>query len=43
MTDEIREQLNLIGAIGLGVCGIEIFGLIMACALYIKLKRIYED
>lgn len=43
MTDEIRQHLNIIGALGLGLCGIEIFGLIMSCVLYIKLKRIYED
>lgn len=43
MTFEIREHLNIIGAIGLGLCGIEVFGLIMCCTLYIKLKRIYED
>lgn len=43
MTEEIREHLNIIGAIGLGFCGIEIFGLMLSCALYIKLKHIYED
>jgi hypothetical protein len=29
--------------VGLGICFIKIFGVILACALYIKLKRLYEQ
>lgn len=38
----IKEHLILLGAIGLGICVVQIFGIILSCCLYIKLKD-YED
>ncbi|GAB6031816.1 hypothetical protein CHUAL_010218 [Chamberlinius hualienensis] len=38
----IREHLVLLGAIGLGICLVQVFGIIISGCLYVKLKR-YED
>ncbi|CRL05716.1 CLUMA_CG018746, isoform A [Clunio marinus] len=41
-SDEIREQLIILGSVGLGICVTKIFGIVLACSLYIKLKKLYE-
>lgn len=38
MSEEFRQHLGIIGAIGLGICLIHIIGLLLSCCLYIKLK-----
>lgn len=40
--DEIRDQLVIIGSVGLGICVTKIFGIVLACSLFIKLKKFYE-
>ncbi|RZF46086.1 hypothetical protein LSTR_LSTR004799 [Laodelphax striatellus] len=39
---ELQEHLIIIGAVGLGICVIQIFGMIISCCLYIKLKDISD-
>lgn len=34
--DEIRDHLNILGAIGFGFCFVQILGLILSCCLYFK-------
>lgn len=34
--DETRDHLNILGAIGFGLCSIQLFGLILSCCLYFK-------
>lgn len=41
-SDELREQLILLGSVGLGICITKLFGIILACSLYVKLKKLYE-
>uniref|UniRef100_A0A1B6E5Y5 Tetraspanin n=1 Tax=Clastoptera arizonana TaxID=38151 RepID=A0A1B6E5Y5_9HEMI len=36
----LKEQLNIIGAVGLGICVIQVFGMILSCCLYLKLRYI---
>lgn len=38
MSEELREHLTILGAVGLGICFIHIIGMILSCCLYIKLK-----
>jgi len=37
--DEIRDHLLILGSVGLGICVLQIFGMIFSCCLYIKLWR----
>lgn len=37
-TEELRDHLTIISAVGLGICLIHVIGLILSCCLYIKLK-----
>lgn len=39
---KIKEHLILLGAVGLGICLVQVFGLVISGCLYVKLKR-YED
>ncbi|GAB6028600.1 hypothetical protein CHUAL_004438 [Chamberlinius hualienensis] len=39
---QIKEQLIILAAIGLGISVVQIFGVILSCCLYMKLKD-YED
>lgn len=41
-SDDLREQLIILGSIGLGICVTKIFGIVLACSLFIKLKNLYE-
>ncbi|XP_070490862.1 CD151 antigen-like [Chironomus tepperi] len=41
-TDFLREQLIILGSVGLGICVTKLFGIILGCSLYIKLKKLYE-
>lgn len=34
--DDIRDHLNILGAIGFGFCFIQLFGLILSCCLYFR-------
>lgn len=36
------EQLNIIGAVGLGISVIQVFGMILSCCLYLKLRYITD-
>lgn len=38
--DELRDHLNIIAAVGSGICVVQIFGLILALILYVKLKDV---
>ncbi|KAK9502447.1 hypothetical protein O3M35_011226 [Rhynocoris fuscipes] len=38
-TAELKKQLDIIFAVGLGISVIQIFGMILTCFLYFKLKR----
>lgn len=42
LSDSIREHLNILGAIGLGICLVQIFGLFFSCCLYVRLRN-YEE
>lgn len=42
MTEELENQLSILGAIGLGICGIQIFGMILSCCVYVKLKDVLD-
>lgn len=39
-TDELRDHLNILAAVGSGICVVQIFGLVLSCCLYIKLKDV---
>ncbi|KAL5293375.1 CD151 family protein [Megaselia abdita] len=41
-TEELRQQLVIIGAIGLGICSINVIGMILACCLFAKLSEIKD-
>lgn len=38
--DELRDHLNIVAAVGSGICVVQIFGLILALILYVKLKDV---
>lgn len=40
LSEEIQAHLLILGAVGLGICVIQIFGMILSCWLYIKLKDV---
>ncbi|XP_049862269.1 CD151 antigen-like [Schistocerca gregaria] len=40
LAEEIQAHLLILGAVGLGICVIQIFGMILSCWLYIKLKDV---
>ncbi|PNF35076.1 hypothetical protein B7P43_G09478 [Cryptotermes secundus] len=40
LADEIRDHLIILSAVGLGICVLQIFGMIFSCCLYIKLKDV---
>uniref|UniRef100_U5ET06 Tetraspanin n=1 Tax=Corethrella appendiculata TaxID=1370023 RepID=U5ET06_9DIPT len=42
LSDDLKHHLILLGAIGLGVCVVQIFGMILSCCLYIKLKDVLD-
>ncbi|KAG5674182.1 hypothetical protein PVAND_004165 [Polypedilum vanderplanki] len=41
--DFLREELIILGSIALGICVTKLFGIILGCSLYIKLKKLYEQ
>uniref|UniRef100_T1GVG0 Tetraspanin n=1 Tax=Megaselia scalaris TaxID=36166 RepID=T1GVG0_MEGSC len=41
-TEELRQQLVIIGAIGLGICSMNIIGMILACCLFAKLSELKD-
>ncbi|KAG7156996.1 CD151 antigen-like [Homarus americanus] len=41
--DELGRHLLILGAVGCGICLIQVFGMILSCCLYIKLKDIDEN
>lgn len=43
MAQHMKEHLGILSAVGLGICVLQIFGIIFACALYIKLKKIPRE
>lgn len=42
MADDLKHHLILLGAIGLGICVIQVFGMILSCCLYVKLKNVLD-
>lgn len=42
MADDLKHHLILLGAIGLGICVIQVFGMILSCCLYVKLKDVLD-
>jgi len=42
MERHIKEHLGILSVVGLGICVLQIFGIIYACCLYCKLKDIYD-
>ncbi|XP_026279539.2 CD151 antigen-like isoform X5 [Frankliniella occidentalis] len=38
LLEELRRQLEVLGAVGLGLSVIQVFGMLLSCALYIKLR-----
>jgi hypothetical protein len=38
----LRQQLILLGSVGLGICITKLFGIVLACSLYVKLKKLIE-
>ncbi|XP_071536140.1 CD151 antigen-like [Panulirus ornatus] len=41
--DELSRQLLILGAVGCGICLIQIFGMILSCCLYVKLKDVDDN
>lgn len=39
-SDDLRDHLNILAAVGSGICVVQIFGMVLACCLYIKLKDV---
>lgn len=42
LAKELKSQLIILGAVGLGICVVQVFGMIFSCCLYIKLRE-YKD
>lgn len=42
LTEEIRNQEIILGAVGLGVSTVQLFGMVLSCCLYVKLKDFEE-
>lgn len=42
LANEIKDHLNILGAVGLGICLVQVFGMFFSCCLYIKLRH-YEE
>ena len=40
LLEELRRQLEVLGAVGLGLSVIQVFGMLLSCALYIKLRAV---
>lgn len=39
MAKHMVDHLNILSAVGLGICVLQLFGIIFACMLYVKLKK----
>ncbi|KAG8225625.1 hypothetical protein J437_LFUL004193 [Ladona fulva] len=39
LAKELKAQLIILGAVGLGICLVQVFGMIFSCCLYIKLRE----
>ena len=42
-TEDVKEHLVIIGSVGLGICVIQVFGIVLSCILYVKLKKLYDQ
>ncbi|KAK3924973.1 Tetraspanin-11 [Frankliniella fusca] len=42
LLEELRRQLEVLGAVGLGLSVIQVFGMLLSCALYIKLRGLVD-
>nr|CAD7570110.1 unnamed protein product [Timema californicum] len=42
LSEEIEDHLTILGAVGLGICVLQIFGMVFSCCLYIKLKDVMD-
>ncbi|GLV37098.1 Tetraspanin 74F [Carabus blaptoides fortunei] len=42
LTDAMESHLNILGAVGLGICALQIFGMIFSCCLYVKIKNVLD-
>uniref|UniRef100_A0A182W850 Tetraspanin n=1 Tax=Anopheles minimus TaxID=112268 RepID=A0A182W850_9DIPT len=42
MTDDLKYHLIILGAIGLGLSVIQVFGMVLSCCLYVKLKDVLD-
>ncbi|XP_050070523.1 CD151 antigen-like [Anopheles maculipalpis] len=42
MTDDLKYHLIILGAIGLGLSVIQVFGMVLSCCLYVKLKNVLD-
>lgn len=38
LDEQVREHLIIIGAVGLGICLVQVFGMIFSCCLYLRLR-----
>ncbi|XP_064480085.1 CD151 antigen-like isoform X2 [Ornithodoros turicata] len=38
LQQQVREHLVIIGAVGLGICLVQVFGMIFSCCLYVRLR-----
>ncbi|EEC00763.1 tetraspanin, putative [Ixodes scapularis] len=38
LDEQIREHLIIVGAVGLGICLVQVFGMIFSCCLYLRLR-----
>uniref|UniRef100_A0ABK8G356 Tetraspanin n=1 Tax=Anopheles gambiae TaxID=7165 RepID=A0ABK8G356_ANOGA len=42
MMDDLKYHLIILGAIGLGLSAIQVFGMVLSCCLYVKLKDVLD-
>ncbi|XP_046394437.1 CD151 antigen-like [Ischnura elegans] len=42
LAKELKSQLIILGATGLGICAVQVFGMIFSCCLYIKLRELKD-
>ncbi|XP_071445563.1 CD151 antigen-like isoform X2 [Hetaerina americana] len=42
LAKELKSQLIILGATGLGICVVQVFGMIFSCCLYIKLRELKD-
>lgn len=42
LTRSLETHLNILGAVGLGICILQVFGMIFSCCLYVKLRDVID-